>query len=126
MFKLGSTFRGLTEIRVAAEELTMLHAYGETALKVTAAGRFAIVAGISAMVETVRSATTADASGTKESLKRGENLVEKLRAVSTAWCSVMAERIGKRLPKKVTTCRRQVSVSLSWTVAKGRKRARGT
>jgi hypothetical protein len=37
---------------------------------------------------------------------------------------VIKDRIGKRLPKKVTTGRRRVCVSLSWTVAKGRQRAR--
>ena len=51
----------------------------------TAAGRLAIAAGISAMAEAVRFATTADASGTEARRNKEEqNLVEKLRAVAAA------------------------------------------
>jgi hypothetical protein len=66
MFELGSTFRGLTEIKMAVKELAMLLAQGETTAKVTAAGRSAIAAGISAITEAARYATTAEASGTEE------------------------------------------------------------
>jgi hypothetical protein len=70
MFELGSTFRGLTEIKRAVDELAILLDERETAVKVTAAGRSAIPASISAMEEAVLSATTADRSVTEAKRKR--------------------------------------------------------